>query len=232
MTSQQLVLIAVVVLLTFGVWAYLRLGKRADGAPSAAKPASIELLCIDLDTATDQLHLSLAGRPLATVEEIRNPVLRAQVEGLMRLLTPEKKQAAPSSPSPAEASLAPADAAASAVPLLDDDLNAPLWVRLRESLGKPRDYAPVKPIEIPKAQQSDKEQTAEPSAALIMFKEINGILQRKLREQRDVPLVDLVGAGETLYIEMGGQRYQRVEDVPDERARALIREAIAEWEAK
>jgi hypothetical protein len=66
-----------------------------------------------------------------------------------------------------------------------------------------------------------------------MVQQINDILQRKLAEvsgpSRGVRLLE--GAGGALRVFIGLQSYS-FEDVPEEDVKRMIRDAVAEWEAK
>ena len=59
---------------------------------------------------------------------------------------------------------------------------------------------------------------------------VNDILQRMLSEQSDMPSIEISGEGSEIRIRLNSQTYTTLGDVPDERARELIRAAVAEWE--
>jgi hypothetical protein len=63
-----------------------------------------------------------------------------------------------------------------------------------------------------------------------MFARVNDILQRMLSEQPGMPAIEISGEGSEIRIRLNGQTYTTIGDVPDERARELIRAAVAEWE--
>ncbi|MGA9531337.1 MAG: hypothetical protein WBR18_01350 [Anaerolineales bacterium] len=84
-------------------------------------------------------------------------------------------------------------------------------------------------------QESSKgsDQPANPSAPLSMIEQINEILSAKLAEQPDTTTaVHLMeGSDGTIRVYIGVNSYS-IEDVPDEEVRALIRQAVAEWESQ
>ena len=80
------------------------------------------------------------------------------------------------------------------------------------------------------AERMPKEETKKPAS---MVEQINDILQRKLVEAsgttRGIRLVE--GSAGALRVYLGLQSYS-FEDVPDTDVKRMIREAVAEWEAK
>lgn len=73
---------------------------------------------------------------------------------------------------------------------------------------------------------------AESRKAADVFAQVNAILQNKLRAEPDLPPVEILGEGGELHVRYAGTTYLQLDGVPDERVRALIRAAVAEWEAK
>jgi type IV secretory pathway VirB10-like protein len=73
-----------------------------------------------------------------------------------------------------------------------------------------------------------------PSRPLSMVEQINNIVERKLADlpgtQRAVRLVE--GAAGAVRVYVGVDRYDTIDDVPDAEVRRVIREAVAEWEAR
>ena len=45
-----------------------------------------------------------------------------------------------------------------------------------------------------------------------------------------MPEIELSGEGAEIRVWFDGRAYRSVDDVPDERARTLIREAVSQWE--
>ena len=78
--------------------------------------------------------------------------------------------------------------------------------------------------------RADREEPVKPKS---MIEQINEILERRLAEapgvQRGVRLME--GSGGALRVLIGLQGYN-FDDVPDTEVRRIIREAVAEWEAK
>ncbi len=73
-----------------------------------------------------------------------------------------------------------------------------------------------------------------PSRPLSMIEQINAIVEKKLAElpgsQRAVRLVE--GAAGSVRVYVGVDRYDTIDAVPDAEVRRVIREAVAEWEAR
>ena len=68
---------------------------------------------------------------------------------------------------------------------------------------------------------------------LIPVKQINDLVQERLRERPDLARQNIrltTGVGGVLRIYVGQQTYEAVGDLPDPEVRALIQDAIREWE--
>ena len=81
--------------------------------------------------------------------------------------------------------------------------------------------------------QSGKKKKAEPEAApTSIVGQINVILQERIADtplaERGVSLTESITGGVNVYI--GVQRYEAIDEVPDEEAKTAIRAAITEWE--
>jgi hypothetical protein len=81
--------------------------------------------------------------------------------------------------------------------------------------------------------QSGKKKKAEPEAApTSIVGQINVILQERIANtslaERGVSLMESPAGGVNVYV--GVQRYEGIDEVPDEEIKAAIRAAITEWE--
>lgn len=197
----------------------------------AGTSAPIELLRIELDPNTNELSVRLAEKPIASVNQIANEALRTQIAGLLQLLTPEKAESQVEQAA-VQATAAPEPLLASTqdTALLDDELSAPFFTRLFESLTRQRHYAALTAAKANKAKPAKAVGDKDHSSNL--FAQMDAILQRKLREQPDAPPIEIFGDGEQPLIRVGNHVYSQLDAVPDEHARAHIRAAIAEWEAQ
>lgn len=245
MTDFLFIIIVFLAFLSLAVagWAAWRLffkGGRLRDAPRPAEEAaparSGELLRVERDRA-GQTVVWLDGRRVERISEIADDQLRTAVRLLLSALKPSPAEAPPAVRAP-EAPVAPpvldarppAGAPVAepqpAVPELDDDeFNRPFLTRLRESIARPQSYAPA---QAPKPAAAKKRKN-EPEPVW-MFARLNEILQKTLREQPGLPETEISGDGAELRIVMDGLTYTSVDSVPDERVRAAIRSAVAEWE--
>jgi hypothetical protein len=110
--------------------------------------------------------------------------------------------------------------------------------------------APVvapKPVDVPAPQTvtaaattnkasaaEDKKGPDSKTVPLSIVAQINAVLQQRIAntplEARGLTLMESPSGGVNVYV--GVQRYEAIDDVPDEEAKAAIRAAIAEWEKK
>ncbi|MBI5877983.1 MAG: hypothetical protein HZB53_10045 [Chloroflexi bacterium] len=208
----------------------------ASGAPAATAPFVAaappgELLRIERDGADGQLIVWISGRRVDRVSEIGDEPLRnamrVVLSALMASPPSEGKSSTPPTVSAAEAA-APGALVAESLPApldFDENFERPFLTRLRESMLRPRSYAaPATPRP---AKDKAGRHEAPPEW---MFARINDILQRMLREQPGMTDIEIAGDGPDIRLRMNGQTYTSIDAVPDERARALIRAAVAEWE--
>lgn len=100
---------------------------------------------------------------------------------------------------------------------------------------KPSVAPAVKPVPmafgVPPKKQADPETEFK---LLSMVQQIDSVLQTKIAgtsfEKDGLHLKDSISGG--LEVHMGSDTFESIDDVPDEKAKALIRTAIAEWEQK
>jgi hypothetical protein len=225
--------------------------RRGAAAPLATSqtPASSanELLRIDSDPRTNRLLLRVHGQPLLGVEAISDASLREQVRGLLVVLGAElpvvtdpwrRPPATAGAVAPAAAPVARPEIGlprvdATVQPLVDppppdDDLNAPFLDRLLGSIVPRKSGSPARPARAA-ARKAGRPPPAEPPPS--MFEQIDAILQRKLRAQTGAPNMRIYEEAGELRIRVGEEVLRQVDGVTDERARALLREAVSEWEA-
>ena len=85
----------------------------------------------------------------------------------------------------------------------------------------------------PSAPASKKEEPAE-AAPTTMVGQINMLLQARIANTKfasqGVSMIESVSGGVNVYV--GLNRYEGIDEIPDEEVKALIRAAIAEWEKK
>jgi hypothetical protein len=219
--------------LLVALWAGWRLffksGNLRDApSQSAPRPArrsdAKDVLRIERDAADGLVSIWLNGERVEHTGTVADSRWEAAVRQLLSALN------APSADAEAPAVIAQPAPVAGPVPVepqaemaLDDDMHRPFLARVRESMSKPRAYA-ASALPVPPSGDKDKEQPA------WMFARVNDILQRMLSEQSGMPEIEISGEGSEIRIRLNGQTYTTLGDVPDERARALIRSAVAEWE--
>ncbi len=242
--------------LAVALWAGWRLffkGGTLRDAPSAPAPQAPrrtfgkEALRAERDPADGFVAIWLNGERVEHTGAIADSQWRAAVRLFMSALnaptangeTPAAMAGPATSPlaaaeTPAPVTERPAPAAGTAATsaaadqpppgiLPDEDMAKPFLTRMRESMVKPRSYASPT-LSIPPGAGKDKDQPA------WMFARINDILQQRLSEQPGMPALEIFGEGSEIRIRLGAQTYTALGDVPDERARALIQAAVAEWE--
>jgi len=204
-------------------------------APPPAQARAGELVRVERDPA-GQTVVWLDGRRVERINEIADDQLRTAVRLLLSALKsapatvqpaePESAAAQPPAVAPVRVEGVAAAAEPSAAPLLDDtEFDRPFLTRLRESIARPQRYAPPKMPAPPRAKRRKDE--PEP---VWLFARLNEILQKKLREQPGLPETEISGDDAELRIVMDDLTYTSVDSVPDERVRAVIRSAVAEWE--
>ena len=222
-------------------------GRVTERAAQTVVPSDAELLNVELN-ATGRPRLRLRGQRLTVVDEIADPALREAVRQVLLALESAPGEATMPEPAgspdahivPPPASHAPPLASENVAglepqlgagePMADEGVSGSFLSRLRESFQTPeyvKEPLFVRPSSNTKKNETPKDQSVGVSD---MFSSINRILQKRWREQSEVPSLEIVGGVETLQIRFGGRLYQRNEDVPHEGAQKLIRMAIAEWD--
>ena len=99
----------------------------------------------------------------------------------------------------------------------------------------PQPAAQPTPSTAVKASSSSKKEDDEPDTTpTSIVGQINMILQKRIDgtplEARGISLMESSSGGVNVYV--GVQRYEMIDDVPDDEIKAAIRAAIAEWENK
>lgn len=231
--------VAAAAFLLVALWAAWRLffkGGTLRDAPSQTAPpprrlAARELLRVERDPADGLVTIWLNGERVGHAGVLADDKLSEAVQALLSAITSPGADATGSAViappvAPALQELAapgPASAEASAAAPLDEDLHRPFLTRVRESMNKPRSYGtPVVPMAADAAKKDEQSEW--------MFASINNILQRMLSEQSGMPDIEITGAGSEIRFLLNGHTYTSLGEVPDERARELIRAAVAEWE--
>jgi hypothetical protein len=89
---------------------------------------------------------------------------------------------------------------------------------------------PSTPVNTPTSKKDNEPETTPRS----IVGQINMVLQKNIAdtplESRGISIMESVSGGVNVYV--GIQRFESVEDVPDEEVKSAIRAAIAEWENK
>ena len=158
--------------------------------------------------------------------------------------------APPTPRGPEPATLAPSRRTLAVATLMRDEVTGKLLVLVggreyssADELRASRDFARVEyaaadlvkwlGVTTVRERVAERASTEEVKKSASMVEQINDILQRKLAEasgtSRGVRLLE--GAGGSLRVFIGLQSYT-FEDVPDDDVKRMIREAVAEWEAK
>lgn len=219
--------VAAAAFLLVALWAAWRLffkGGTLRDAPSQTAPpprrlAARELLRVERDPADGLVTIWLNGERVGHAGVLADDKLSEAVQALLSAARSPGADAAGSTV------IAPPVASALqelAAPL-DEDLHRPFLTRVRESMNKPRSYGtPVVPMAADAAKKDEQSEW--------MFASINNILQRMLSEQSGMPDIEITGAGSEIRFLLNGHTYTSLGEVPDERARELIRAAVAEWE--
>ena len=105
--------------------------------------------------------------------------------------------------------------------------SAPIASSPPRSAAQPTPSSPAK-------SSSSKTEDEPDSTPTSIVGQINQILQKQIDgttlEARGVSLMESASGGVNVYV--GVQRYEMIDDVPDEEIKAAIRAAIAEWENK
>jgi hypothetical protein len=139
----------------------------------------------------------------------------------------------PAEPVEAAEVAAPPAATLDELPLLpDEELSGSFLDRLKSSLTPIGGTAPpsAKPV-MPVMRRGNRREPAAPTPPS-MFEQIDEILQKKLRAYPSAPDMLIYEDGGELRIRVGSEVYHSFDDIKDERARALIRESVSEWEAR
>jgi hypothetical protein len=189
--------------------------QTADRSPTAAKPSDSgiseptgeqELLCVSR-TSKGGLAVSVQGQRYGHLREIRDPqVGRETVEALKAVLAFAEgwlPTARETTPRPA-----PRNSAVDEEAFLEQLRRSNLF-----SAGTPA------PVSLP-----------EP---LIPVEQIDELVQKRLQEHPDLAGQGIrltTEADGSLYIYVGQQTFDAVGDIPDPKIRALIQDAIREWE--
>ncbi len=63
-----------------------------------------------------------------------------------------------------------------------------------------------------------------------LHEEIDELVQKKAREQGISTPIRIVATGTAVTIWVGGEKYERLTDIPDTRIQAVIQDAVREWE--
>ncbi len=158
--------------------------------------------------------------------------------------------APPTPPAPEPATLAPSRRTLAVATLMRDEVTGKLLVLVggreyttADELRASRDFARVEyaaadlvkwlGVTTVRERVAERVATEEVKKSTSMVEQINDILQRKLAESsgpsRGVRLLE--AAGGSLRVFIGLQSFT-FEDVPDDDVKRMIREAVAEWEAK
>lgn len=210
--------------------------------PAPAAPNAHEVLRVARDNLTGRLIVELAGKRYTRFEDIQEAELAQALLTTVRDLekftsgTPPVAASVPVVSPASAAPPAPAPAAApTGVPLAMPAPPAPPVAAAPAPASKIEAPLPLPSMNPFKQMRVLKELEKRPVAPLQSIPEIiDEYLQHKLlgtphiwRGIRVKP-----GPKDTVQFEVDGQSYDAVEAVPDETVRALLREAIAEWDAK
>jgi type IV secretory pathway VirB10-like protein len=157
---------------------------------------------------------------------------------------------APVPPAPEPATLAPSRRTLAVATLMRDEVTGKLLVLVggreyasADELRASRDFARVEyaaadlvkwlGVTTVRERVAERAPMEETKKSTSMIEQINDILQRKIAESpgpsRGVRLLE--GAGGSLRVFIGLQSYS-FEDVPEDDVKRMIREAVAEWEAR
>ncbi len=170
-------------------------------------------------TQDSQLHLGM-DRQQVTSPEALSPEQRRQLVKMVVDLRPwlEAPGAAmpPSAPAAGPVLVREEPVQAEAAPL-GEKAKAPSMVKLTPVEEKAKTPAVEKPA---------------PVAIKSIVEQINDVLQKKLEfsplKSRDIRLTE--GAGGSVIVRIGLIKYDGIEAVPEAEIKALIRQAVAEWE--
>ncbi len=150
--------------------------------PPSARPTATPVAVIMREDSSGRVFIRMGERELRRPEDVRDPVDRALLDGLLSGLN-----------------------------------------RLA-ALPQPGAATPV----------VTEGYSETPSRPLSMVEQINNIIEQKLSKlvgvQRAVRLVE--GTAGSVRVYVGVDRYDTIDDVPDAEVRRVIREAVAEWEAR
>ena len=254
--NNQLVIgvILIVVGIALALLAYAFILNRRDqekhpevGKEVEAEPAEVEEAAPEPGTPPPWVKPPAAATPAPPAEP---PPPVVPVPASPPVATPPPVAQAPSPSTTTPASLAPSRRTLAVATLLRDEVSGKLLVLVGgreyatvEELRSSKDYARIEyaaadlvqwlgtaAVREQAAERFAKEEAKKPVS---MVEQINDILQHKLSEAfgstRGIRLVE--GTGGALRVYFGLQSYS-LDDIPEPDVKRMIREAVAEWEAK
>jgi hypothetical protein len=188
--------------------------KKENPAPPPIKVDDPGLLRIKNESGT--MTLDLDGqrvRPTSLSADQRKRLI--EMLNIMRPWLEGKPASVPTPTAPPHPKPAPATETRQSAP-------APIIAPPPQPASRPTPSTPIKATDEPE------------SAPKSIVGQINMVLQKRMANtplaSRGVSLMESVTGGVNVYI--GVQRYEGIDDVPDEEIKAAIREAISEWENK
>jgi hypothetical protein len=188
--------------------------KKENPAPPPIKVDDPGLLRIKNESGT--MTLDLDGqrvRPTSLSADQRKRLI--EMLNIMRPWLEGKPASVPTPTAPPHPKPAPATETRQSAP-------APIIAPPPQPASRPTPSTPIKVTDEPE------------SAPKSIVGQINMVLQKRMANtplaSRGVSLMESVTGGVNVYI--GVQRYEGIDDVPDEEIKAAIREAISEWENK
>jgi hypothetical protein len=188
--------------------------KKENPAPPPIKVDDPGLLRIKNESGT--MTLDLDGqrvRPTSLSADQRKRLI--EMLNIMRPWLEGKPASVPTPTAPPHPKPAPATETRQSAP-------APIIAPPPQPASRPTPSTPIKATDEPE------------SAPKSIVGQINMVLQKRMantpRASRGVSLMESVTGCVNVYI--GVQRYEGIDDVPDEEIKAAIREAISEWENK
>lgn len=188
--------------------------KKENPVPPPVKVDDPGLLRIKNESGT--MTLDLDGqrvRPTSLTADQRKRLI--EMLNIMRPWLEGKPASVPSPTAPPLPKPAPATETRQSAP-------APIIAPPPQPASRPTPSTPIKVTDEPE------------SAPKSIVGQINMVLQKRMANtplaSRGVSLMESVTGGVNVYI--GVQRYEGIDDVPDEEIKSAIREAISEWENK
>lgn len=202
----------------------LIMGQRPPGLSEPSRPVAplanlVRIATLWSDRGRKNLYLDMDGRLIRSASDL-SAEMRLRLLPLLEILNSWLGAL----PKPAVGAAAPDQSRADHEMALVDLENHPASEVKRPSMS------PVNVLA--RAIQSDVVVPEPPAKSIVM--QVDEILQEKLKdtpmEKRGVRLMELPNKG--MVVMVGLDRYESVDEVPDEEVRGLIRSAVAEWEAR